>query len=216
VDDAAAPVPDAGWERAGQDAVPNVPGYELVGVLGAGAGGRVWRARPGATPVGVPAHDVALKIVRGGDRAERELAVLRGVRHEHVVRLRDSVPLPDGSLALVLDLVDGGTLAQLVAARGHLRPGEVVTVVAPLAATLAELHAAGIQHGDIAPGNVLFDASGRPMLGDLGTVRITGEAREEQFGTPGYVDPVVVAGGLAGPASDVYGLAALALALIHI
>ena len=120
--------------------------------------------------------------------------MLRGVRHEHVVRLRDSVPLPDGSLALVLDLVDGGTLAQLVAARGHLRPGEVVTVLAPLAATLAELHAAGIQHGDLAPGNVLFDASGRPMLGDLGTVRITGETREEQFGTPGYVDPVVVAG----------------------
>jgi eukaryotic-like serine/threonine-protein kinase len=126
------------------------------------------------------------------------------------VRLRDSVPLPDGSLALVLDLVDGGTLAQLVAARGHLRPGEVVTVLAPLAAALAELHAAGIQHGDIAPGNVLFDASGRPMLGDLGTVRITGERREEQFGTPGYVDPVVVAGGAAGPASDVYGLGALA------
>jgi hypothetical protein len=153
---------------------------------------------------------VALKIVRGGERAERELAVLRGVRHEHVVSLRDSVPLPDGSLALVLDLVDGGTLAGLVAARGHLRPGEVVTVLAPLASTLAELHAAGIQHGDLAPGNVLFDASGRPMLGDLGTVRITGEGREEQFGTPGYVDPVVVAGGAAGPASDVYALGALA------
>lgn len=198
-------------EDAGErDAVPDVPGYELVGLLGAGAGGRVWRARRTPTQVGVAAEDVAVKIVRGGDRAERELAVLRGVRHEHVVRLRDCVPLADGSLALVLDLVDGGTLAQLVAARGHLRPGEVVTVVAPLAATLAELHAAGIQHGDLAPGNVLFDASGRPLLGDLGTVRITGEAREEQFGTPGYVDPVVVAGGAGGPASDVYGLGALA------
>lgn len=208
MDDAGAP--DAGWGPAGRDAVPDVPGYELVGVLGTGAGGRVWRARSSAAPVGDQAQDVALKIVRGGDRAERELAVLRAVRHEHVVRLRDSVPLPDGSLALVLDLVDGGTLAQLVAARGHLRPGEVVTALAPLATTLAELHAAGIQHGDLAPGNVLFDASGRPMLGDLGTVRITGEAREEQFGTPGYVDPVVVAGGVAGPASDVYGLGALA------
>jgi hypothetical protein len=187
-----------------------VPGYELVVPLGTGAGGRVWRARASATPAGTPAQDVALKVVRGGDRAERELAVLRGVRHEHVVRLRDSVPLPDGSIALVLDLVEGGTLAQLVAARGHQRPGEVVTVVAPLAATLAELHAAGIQHGDLAPGNVLFDAGGRPMLSALGTVRVTGEARDEQFGTPGFVDPVVVAGGRAGPASDVYGLGALA------
>jgi hypothetical protein len=201
--------PDAEGDRGDLPLVPVVPGYEPVDLLGAGSGGRVWRARCVPTAAGA-APDVAIKIVRGGESAERELAVLRGVRHEHVVRLLDCVPLPDGSLALVLDLVEGGTLAQLVAARGHLRPGEVVTVLAPLAATLAELHAAGVQHGDLAPGNVLFDASGRPMLGDLGTVRITGEAREEQFGTPGYVDPVVVAGGAAGPASDVYGLGALA------
>jgi eukaryotic-like serine/threonine-protein kinase len=199
---------DAGSARPGGDP-PHVPGYELLGVLGTGASGRVWRARRSG-PDGDPAEQVALKIVRGGDQAERELAMLRGIRHEHVVGLRAGVPLPDGSLALVLDLVEGGTLAQLVSARGHLRAGEVVTVVAPLAATLAELHAAGIQHGDLAPGNVLFDVGGRPLLGDLGTVRITGEAREEQFGTPGYVDPVVVAGGTGGPPSDVYGLGALA------
>ncbi len=196
---------------------PHVPGYHLTEVLGSGAGGQVWRARqagPGpsagdgdAEPV---PDDVAVKIVRSGELAERELAVLRGVRHAHVVGLREGVLLADGSLALVLDLVEGGTLAQLVAARGHLRPGEVVTVVAPLAGALAELHAVGIEHGDLAPGNVLFDRAGRPMLGDLGTVRITGAAREEQFGTPGYVDPVVVAGGRPGPASDVYGLGALA------
>jgi eukaryotic-like serine/threonine-protein kinase len=209
----------AGEQRSGQDVGPpppgtgdlaSVPGYELLGVLGTGAGGPVWRARRAGANAGEAAEQVALKIVQGGAQAERELAVLRGIRHEHVVGLRDGVPLADGSLALVLDLVEGGTLAQLVAARGHLRPGEVVTVVAPLAATLAELHAAGIQHGDLAPGNVLFDRDGRPLLSDLGTVRITGEAREEQFGTPGYVDPVVVAGGSASPASDVYGLGALA------
>jgi hypothetical protein len=209
----------AGESRSGQDAgahspgtgdLPAVPGYELLGVLGTGASGRVWRGRRLGSDAGAPVEQVALKIVRGAGQAERELALLRGIRHQHVVGLRDGVALADGSLALVLDLVDGGTLAQLVAARGHLRPGEVVTVVAPLAETLAELHAAGIQHGDLAPGNVLFDADGRPLLADLGTVRITGEARDEQFGTPGYVDPMVVAGGSPGPASDVYGLGALA------
>jgi serine/threonine protein kinase len=154
--------------------------------------------------------DVAVKVVRGGAQAGRELAVLLGVNHPHVVGLRAGVPLADGSIALVLDLVDGGTLAQLVAARGHLRPGEVVTVVTPLARALGDLHALGVEHGDLAPGNVLFDRDGKPMLADLGTVRITGEARDEQFGTPGYVDPVVVAGGRSGPPSDVYGLGALA------
>lgn len=188
--------------------VPVVPGYELVEPLGAGAGGQVWLARE--LDGQVRDGDVAVKVVRGGADAERELAVLRGVNHPHVVGLRTGVPLPDGSIALVLDLVDGGTLAQLVAARGHLRPGEVVTIVAPLARALADLHAVGVEHGDLAPGNVLFDRDGKPMLADLGTVRITGEARDEQFGTPGYVDPVVVAGGRSGPPSDVYGLGALA------
>lgn len=192
----------------GAPEVPVVPGYELVERLGAGAGGQVWRARP--TGRLEPGPDVAVKLVRGGGHAERELAVLRGVRHPHVVRLRAGVPLQGGSLALVLDLVDGGTLAQLVGARGHLRPGEVVTIVAPLARALADLHALGVEHGDLAPGNVLFDREGKPMLSDLGTVRITGAAREEQFGTPGYVDPVVVAGARPGPPSDVYGLGALA------
>lgn len=187
-----------------QDA-PSVPGYDLGEVLGSGASSTVWRARP--TGGG---SEVAVKLVRAGEGAEREVTVLRALRHEHVVPLRDCVTTPDGSLALVLDVVEGGTLAQLVAARGHLRPGEVVTVVAPLAATLADLHERGIQHGDLAPGNVLFDREGKPLLGDLGTVRITGEVREEAFGTPGYVDPAVVAGGAPGPSSDVYGLGALA------
>jgi hypothetical protein len=187
-----------------------VPGYEVLALLGAGGSGQVWRARGDGTRLQAPSHDVALKVVPGGEEAERELAVLRELRHEHVVSLLDSVALPEGRIALALRLVEGGTLAQLVAARGHLRAGEVVTVVAPLASTVAQLHAKGIQHGDLAPGNVLFDDEGRPLLGDLGTVRITGAAREEQFGTPGYVDPVVVAGGAGGPASDVYGLGALA------
>jgi len=148
--------------------------------------------------------------VRASPDAERELAVLRAVAHPHVVRLHQAVVLDDGRLALVLDLVDGGSLASVVGARGHLSPGEVVTVLAPLAQTVADLHADGVQHGDLAPGNVLFDRTGRPVLSDLGTPRITGEPRDEVFGTAGYVDPVVLAGGRAGPASDVYGLGALA------
>lgn len=198
-------LPSAGPGRS-EGEVPEVPGYRLTTPVGRGSNGPVWRAIPDD---GGP--DVAVKVLPLADQAERELAILRGLRHPHVVGLRDAVLLPDGrQVALVLDLVEGGSLGDLVHARGHLRPGEVVTVIAPLAGALADLHGHGIEHGDLAPGNVLFDASGRPLLADLGTVRITGEPRDEVFGTPGFVDPVVLTGGPAGPSSDVYGLGALA------
>ncbi|WP_426561006.1 protein kinase domain-containing protein [Angustibacter sp. McL0619] len=186
-------------------APPEVPGYRVQRRIGGGASSVVWAAAPRAT-----GSQVAVKVVRAGPAADRELAVLRAVRHPHVLSLRDAVPLADGRLALVTDLLDGGSLASVVAARGRLRPGEVVTVVAPLAQALSELHAAGIQHGDLASGNVLFDRGGRPYLSDLGTVRLTGVARQEVFGTPGFLDPVLLDGAPAGPASDVYGLGALA------
>jgi hypothetical protein len=189
----------------GTDVPPLIEGYLVGARLGSGASASVWRATPlDGGPV------VAVKVLVAGPDADRELAVLRAVAHPHVVRLHGAVVLPPDRLALVLDLVDGGTLTSVVAERGQLSPGEVVTVVAPLAQALADLHVDGIEHGDLAPGNVLFDRAGRPVLTDLGTPRITGEPREEVFGTAGYVDPVVLAGGPAGPASDVYGLGALA------
>lgn len=181
-----------------------MPGYLIGARLGVGSSGSVWRA---TALTGGP--EVAIKVVRAGPGAEREVAVLRAVVHPHLVRLHQAVVLDDGRLGLVLDLVDGGTLASVVAQRGHLSPGEVITTLAPLAQTVADLHADGVQHGDLAPGNVLFDPAGRPVLGDLGTPRITGEPRDEVFGTAGYVDPVVLAGGRAGPPSDVYSLGAL-------
>ncbi|MEO7745043.1 MAG: serine/threonine-protein kinase [Actinomycetota bacterium] len=191
------------WTTAGPP--PVVPGYLIGARLGVGSSGSVWRATAAS---GGP--QVAVKVLRTGPDTDRELAVLRAVSHPHVVHLHQGVVLDDGRVALVLDLVDGGTLASIVAQRGHLAPGEVVTVVASLAQALADLHADGVEHGDLAPGNVLFDRSGRPVLTDLGTTRLTGEPRDEVFGTAGYVDPVVLAGAPPGPASDVYGLGALA------
>ncbi len=191
------------WTTAGPP--PAVPGFLIGARLGVGSTGSVWRAM---AVTGGP--EVAIKVVRATADAERELAVLRAVSHPHVVRLHQGVVLDDGRLALVLDLIDGPTLAAVVAQRGHLSPGEVVTLMVPLAQAVADLHADGVQHGDLAPGNVLLDRTGRPVLADLGTPRITGEPRDEVFGTAGYVDPMVLVGGRADAMSDVYGLGALA------
>ena len=112
-------------------------------------------------------------------------------------------------VALVLDLLAGGSLAALLARRGRLRPGEVVTAIAPVAAALAHAHANGVVHGDLSPGNIVFTAEGRPVLTDLGVARVLGETSAGEV-TPAYVDPTVARGGAPGPASDVFGVAAAA------
>lgn len=189
---------------------PVVPGYAMGALLGRGSSATVWAARR----IG-DGRPVAIKVVPGAagvhDAGVRELGVLRGVRGEHLVALVDAVPVrdPEG-LALVMERFDGGSLAQVVAARGRLTDGEVVTVLSPVAAALGSLHAQGIVHGDVAPGNVLFDASGRPALADLGLARIVGERSDEAWGTEGFVAPEVVTGSAPTPASDVYAVGALA------
>ncbi|RBY95532.1 serine/threonine protein kinase [Blastococcus sp. TF02-8] len=189
---------------------PVVPGYTLQALLGRGGSGEVWRALPcgGGAPV-------AVKVLVAGDPARqvREAALLGGLDHPHLVRLHEVVQQPRGDggprVALVLDLLAGGSLAALLARRGRLSPGEVVTAIAPIASALASAHERGVVHGDLSPGNILFTAEGRPVLTDLGVGRVLGESAAVEV-TPAYVDPVVARGGRPGPASDVFGVAAAA------
>lgn len=138
-----------------------------------------------------------------------ERHVLTALRHEHLVPLRDVVPMGDGRVATVFDLVDGASLRSMVNTRGHLRPGETVTVLTPICDAVATLHRAGATHGDISPGNVLVTAGGRPLLADLGAARVAG-AGAAMLGTPGFVAPEVGAGEQPTEAADVYALGALA------
>ena len=196
--------------QPGPTAAPVVPGHVLEELLGRDGSGEVWRARPRAG--GPP---VAVKVLVRGDpeRQEREAALLGELDHPHLVRLhevvRREVRGAPAQVALVLDLLEGGSLAALLARRGRLRPGEVVTTVAPVAAALAHAHDRGVVHGDLSPGNVVFTAEGRPVLTDLGTARLVGDTARAEV-TPAYVDPVVARGGAPGPASDVFGVAAAA------
>jgi hypothetical protein len=191
-------------------AAPLVPGYTLEALLGRGGSGEVWRAVPrrGGAPV-------AVKVLVSGEpaRQAREAALLGELDHPHLVRLIEVVHQPRRGgaprVALVLELLAGGSLAALLARRGRLRPGEVVTAVAPVAAALAHAHGNGVVHGDLSPGNIVFTAEGRPVLTDLGVARVLGETSAGEV-TPAYVDPTVARGGAPGPASDVFGVAAAA------
>lgn len=194
-------------------APPVVPGYALTELIGRGASSTVWSARSEgsgelvAVKVTSPtAHDP--DHVAGV--AAREQAILRRVSSEHVVRLHEAVPLDDGSVALVLGLADAGSLQDLVTIRGSLDVGEVVTILTPIATTLGELHASGVVHSDLSPGNILFTRSGKPMLSDYDGARLVGEQHPHTVsGTRGFVAPEVSRGALPTEASDVWSLAAL-------
>lgn len=193
---------------------PVVPGYAVTRPLGRGATCTVWAAVEDEG-----GEQAALKIpdptaYRPGEllsQAAREIAVLEGVASEHVVRLRRVVHLPTGGAALVLDLAGGGSLADLVTARGRLSEGEVATVCTALATTLAALHDAGVIHGDLAAGNVLFTREGKPMIADFACARLVGESDPPLVaGTAGFVAPEVARGDIPTEASDAYALGALA------
>lgn len=199
---------------------PAVPGFVLGELIGRGGSSTVWSARPTGSAESAPdAERVAVKVTAPHGQeaayvmevAARERAIQRRVDSEHVVRLRDVVRLEDGAVALVLDLADGGSLQDLVSIRGPIPAGEVVTVLTPIATTLGELHAAGVVHSDVSPGNVLFTAAGKPMLSDYDAARLVGELQPHLVaGTSGFVAPEVQRGELPTEASDVWSLAALA------
>lgn len=203
-------------------------GYELGELLGFGTCGEVWSGREVAT--GEP---VAVKRLRDDLDAGAVVGRLHRlvVDSQHVVPVRAVLSGP-GGVALVTALAAGGSLATLLRLRGRLSAGEAVTVVLPLAQTLAELHAKGIVHGAVSPSNILFTANGRPMLADLGLAELLGAAgppgsaaasrapgtdgapgaagapgTEAVSGAAGAARAVGPPAGLAGPAEDVRALA---------
>ena len=186
---------------------PVVEGLTTGRLLGTGSSGEVWAA----VEVGT-GRAVALKVLHGQGRGEvsrRESALQRRLDHPHLLALLRTTRTTDGRTALVTELAAGGSLAALVRARGGLDPGEVVTVLTPLAGALADLHDRGVVHGDVSAGNVLFLADGRPVLADLGTAGLLG-VDPATHATPGYADPAVARGAGLAPASDVHALGALA------
>jgi hypothetical protein len=188
-----------------------VPGLTITHRLGSGGSGTVWAA------VRTDGTALAIKVVEYADhasaeRAAREIAVLGRVGVEGLVGFHEALGLATDppAVAIVLDRVAGGSLERAVRARGHLSVGESVTVLTPVARTLAGLHDAGVVHGDLSPANVLLERTGRPLVSDLGLARLVGERGGEVFCTHGFAAPEVVAGGTPTAASDVYALGALA------
>jgi eukaryotic-like serine/threonine-protein kinase len=184
-------------------------GYVTDELIGFGGTGEVWRAREIAN-----GEIVALKRLRrrgpaATQRLRREAALLAIVAGPHVVRLRQLIVEGDETV-LVMDYAAGGSLASVLAARPRLPAPEVVTIVAPIAAALADAHARDLVHGDVSPANILFTSDGRPLLADFGVAHALGSAPDAVQGTDDYLDPAVTAGSPLSSSSDVFALGAVA------
>lgn len=119
---------------------------------------------------------------------------------------------------LVMELVEGGTLRELLAERGPMPPHAAAAVLRPVLSGLGVAHRAGLVHRDIKPENVLIADDGEVKLVDFGLVRAIAEAGITStsviLGTAGYLSPEQVAGAPTGPRSDVYATGILAFELL--
>jgi len=173
-----------------------VAGCRLEALVGHGGSSEVWLAVDRAN-----GRRVAVKLLAAPPQVGDRLRV----RHPHLVAVQRICEDPP---AVIMDFAAGGSVAGLVAVRGPLDAGEVVTVLVALAGALADLHRGGVVHGDVSGSNVLLDADGRPLLGDLGALRIAGAG--PVMVTDGYAPPESATGVPGGPAGDVHALCAVA------
>ncbi len=183
-----------------ESAAEPLAGYEREQLL-SGPPGEVWQARDPAT-----GERVVLRLGRERLQLERvrsAAAAWAALRSAHLIGLRAAVPVPTG-WALVSDYAAGGSLAAVLSARPTLTTGEVITIGVPLAETLAELHRAGLWYGELHPANVLFTATGRPML-DLPVRRLLAGAG---------VAPAPAATGEPAVRADVMALVGLCRAML--
>lgn len=153
------------------DGIDGTDGFAVRRPLGAGSVGSAWLARDLASGRPVVLKRVPATEVPVPELFRRDLALAQGLKHPHVARLLD-LRQTDEDWLLISEYVAAGSLADLLQRRGPLSRGELVTLVAPLAQGLAAAHAAGLTHGHLGGGDVMFTADGRPMLTDFG-LRLT-------------------------------------------
>ncbi len=163
---------------------------------------------------------VALKVLRSQEadarsraRLVHEAKAVAKLHHDNVVTVHAVVNPPDDAPYLVMEYLEGGTLAALIISKGRLEPEEAVTILAQVADGLETAHATGLIHRDIKPSNIIVDAlSGRAKITDFGLARwAEGKSGLTQdgtlAGTPTYMSPEQARGAAdLDRRSDIYSL----------
>ena len=212
------PSTSRGWcPPAGPNVLPEVPGYDVLWLLGQGGMGVVYRA------IQSRAHRlVALKMIRGGSHVQPEqlerfrVECQSGARlhHPNVVQVYD-VGESNGLPYLAMELLEGGSLSDRLASE-VMTPRRAAELLRILAHAVGAAHRAGIVHRDLKPSNVLFDADHTPKVADFGLAKLleldssqtlTGQV----LGSPNYMAPEQARGECrnVGFPADVHALGAI-------
>ncbi|MDQ3153860.1 MAG: serine/threonine protein kinase, partial [Actinomycetota bacterium] len=187
--------------------------------------GVVWRARDERLQRVVAVKQVVLQpglsaaeTENARQRTLREARIAARLQHPNAILVFD-VAEHEGQPCLVLEYLDGRSLAAVLAERGALPPVEVAVIGGQVAFALAAAHAAGIVHRDVKPANVLLDAAGTAKITDFGISRAAGDVTVTQTGvvtgTPAFLAPEVARGQEPTAASDVFSLGAMLYAAVE-
>ncbi|MBZ4324216.1 serine/threonine-protein kinase, partial [Streptomyces huiliensis] len=212
---------DGGGER-----FPLLAGrYRLLGRLGSGGMGVVWRAFDE-----VLGREVAVKEVRAPEHLrEADVRVLHArlvqearaaarISHRSVITVHDVVE-ERGRPWIVMELVRGRSLADVLEADGLLSPREAARVGSAVLRALRSAHAAGVLHRDVKPANVLLQDDGRVVLTDFGIALVEGTGTltrtGDVIGSPDYLAPERALGKHPGTPSDLWSLGATLYAAVE-
>ena len=204
---------------------PHVEGYEIIGPLGKGARGIVYRAIQNGTR-----REVALKLIRiervnEDEKARflREVELTAKLDHPNTVRIYSSC-VQDGVYGYAMELVDGVDIANYVKEKG-LGERDILRLMQKVCSAVGHAHARGIIHRDLKPGNVLVTRQGDPKIVDFGLAKSLMSLDEGRaflteeglvVGTPAFMAPEQAAGRTSkvDTRTDVYGLGILLYRLL--
>jgi serine/threonine-protein kinase len=191
-----------------------IGGYELVGPLGKGAMGEVFRARkPGLT------MEVALKVMAASlgddatlvERFRREAETASRLDHPNITRVFDFGE-DGGRMFMAMELLDGQDLRRAIEAGASWDTAERIRVIEQAAAGMAAVHALGLVHRDLKPANIHVTRQGVVKIMDFGLVRVEDSqmtATGMIMGSPSYMSPEQIKGERADARADVFSLGAV-------
>ncbi|MGW3101100.1 serine/threonine-protein kinase [Streptomyces sp. NPDC001100] len=192
--------------------------YRLAESIGSGGMGRVWRAHDEVLHRAVAIKELTAALYVSESDQPRLLARTRAearaaarINHAAVVTVHDVLE-HDGRPWIVMELVEGNSLADEVKQQGRIEPAEAARIGLWVVRALRAAHTAGVLHRDVKPGNVLLGQDGRVLLTDFGIAQIEGDSTitrtGEVVGSVDYLAPERVRGADPGPSSDLWALGA--------